>query len=73
MKTILIISALLAITLTNIFYLQTDESQAFLGVAPLYKQCDARWGSNIIGSGPDTICRVGCLMSSVAMALTDRG
>ena len=33
---------------------------------PLYKQCDSRWGSNKLGSST-TICKSGCLMSSVAM------
>lgn len=38
--------------------------------APLYKQCDSRWGSDKIDT--DTICQVGCLMSSTAMAIAAR-
>ena len=34
---------------------------------PLYKQCDPRWGSDLMVN--NTVCRVGCLMSSVSMAL----
>ncbi|RYG57092.1 hypothetical protein EON66_01230 [archaeon] len=34
---------------------------------PLYKQCDPRWGSHLIVS--ETICEVGCLMSSTSMAI----
>ena len=34
---------------------------------PLYKQCDSRWGSDIIVS--KTVCQVGCLMSSISMGL----
>jgi hypothetical protein len=34
---------------------------------PLFKQCDDRWGSDIMGT--KTICSVGCLMSSTAMGL----
>jgi hypothetical protein len=38
---------------------------------PLFKQCDSRWGSDHMGT--DTICEVGCLMSSTSMALNGRG
>lgn len=41
--------------------------------APNYKQCDARWGSNLLAQGPKTICQIGCAMTSVAMILADRG
>lgn len=34
---------------------------------PLYKQCDSRWGNHMMVT--KTICQVGCLMSSVSMAL----
>ena len=34
---------------------------------PLYKQCDPRWGSDLIVS--KTVCKVGCLMSSISMGL----
>jgi len=38
---------------------------------PLYKQCNSEWGNdNMEGS---TICQVGCLMSSVSMALNGHG
>lgn len=44
---------------------------------PLFKQCDPRWGSNMMGvAGPGeraTICKEGCAMSSVAMGLTGLG
>jgi hypothetical protein len=39
---------------------------------PLFKQCDGRWGSDKLGSS-STICKVGCLISSVAMALNGLG
>lgn len=34
---------------------------------PLYKQCNASWGNDIIET--TTVCKVGCLMSSTSMAL----
>jgi hypothetical protein len=40
--------------------------------APLFKQCDPRWGNNKLGSS-STICAVGCLMSSVSMAMAGLG
>jgi len=44
---------------------------------PLFKQCDARWGSDQMGvKGPgeqSTICGEGCAMSSLAMALAGLG
>jgi len=36
---------------------------------PLYKQCDPSWGSQQLGTSANTICKAGCAMSSVAMAL----
>lgn len=39
---------------------------------PLYKQCDGRWGSDKLGSS-STICKVGCLITSVAMAMNGLG
>lgn len=40
----------------------------------LYKQCGEDWSSTMIGtSASETICDVGCAMSSVAMALATRG
>jgi hypothetical protein len=44
----------------------------FPGTAsPLYKQCDPRWGNDIIETA--TVCNVGCLMSSISSALAGRG
>ena len=37
----------------------------------LYKQCDGRYANDVISRR--TIFAVGCLMSSVSMALTDMG
>jgi hypothetical protein len=39
---------------------------------PLFKQCDSRWGSDKLGSS-STVCKVGCLITSVAMALNGLG
>eukprot|EP01080_Neovahlkampfia_damariscottae_P009715 gene9715-1920_t len=39
---------------------------------PLYKQCDGRWGNDKLGSS-STVCKVGCLITSVAMALNGLG
>jgi len=36
---------------------------------PVYKQCNSSWGSNVMGQNGDTICQVGCLMSSISSAL----
>ncbi|GAM23579.1 hypothetical protein SAMD00019534_067540, partial [Acytostelium subglobosum LB1] len=38
---------------------------------PLYKQCDPRWGNDIIET--TTVCDVGCLMSSISMAIAGHG
>ncbi|EAL73331.1 hypothetical protein DDB_G0267756 [Dictyostelium discoideum AX4] len=38
---------------------------------PLYKQCDSRWGNDLIIT--ETICDVGCLMSSCSMAIGGKG
>lgn len=40
---------------------------------PTYKQCDSRWGSEQLGTSSNTICKAGCLMSSVSMALAGIG
>jgi hypothetical protein len=40
---------------------------------PLYKQCDAKWANEQLGTSSNTICSAGCLMSSAAMALTALG
>mmetsp|Transcript_5707 Transcript_5707/g.7986 ORF Transcript_5707/g.7986 Transcript_5707/m.7986 type:complete len:191 (-) Transcript_5707:61-633(-) len=38
---------------------------------PLFKQCDPAWGDDLMVT--ETICQVGCLMSSVSMALNGKG
>ena len=38
---------------------------------PLFKQCDPTWGNDTIVD--KTVCQVGCLMSSCAMALDGHG
>ncbi|KAF0973720.1 hypothetical protein FDP41_007107 [Naegleria fowleri] len=38
---------------------------------PLYKQCGQSWSSDIIYT--DTICKSGCLLTSMTMALDGRG
>jgi hypothetical protein len=40
---------------------------------PLYKQCDSRWANEQLGTSSNTICKAGCLMSSVSMALAGVG
>ncbi|CAM6001792.1 unnamed protein product [Sphagnum balticum] len=40
---------------------------------PLYKQCDSKWGGEQLGTSSNTICKAGCLMSSVSMALAAIG
>lgn len=40
---------------------------------PLFKQCNSAWGSDILGSGPATICKAGCVITSVSMALSSYG
>jgi len=37
---------------------------------PMYKQCDPAWKNDQLGTSSNTICSAGCLMSSVAMAMT---
>ena len=39
--------------------------------APTYKQCNSAWGPKIMAS--KSVCRVGCLMSSVAAGLASAG
>ena len=39
--------------------------------APVYKQCDSKWGSLVMSS--KTVCQVGCLMSSVASGIASLG
>eukprot|EP01096_Ripella_sp_DP13-Kostka_P003143 TRINITY_DN14533_c0_g1_i1.p1 TRINITY_DN14533_c0_g1~~TRINITY_DN14533_c0_g1_i1.p1 ORF type:complete len:217 (+),score=66.94 TRINITY_DN14533_c0_g1_i1:73-651(+) len=38
---------------------------------PLFLQCDPQWGADVIVS--ETVCQVGCLMSSISMALNGQG
>eukprot|EP00040_Diaphanoeca_grandis_P031787 m.190851 g.190851 ORF g.190851 m.190851 type:complete len:377 (+) comp32415_c3_seq2:181-1311(+) len=38
---------------------------------PTFKQCDPKWGDNLMVN--TTVCRVGCLMSSTSMALAGHG
>ena len=38
---------------------------------PLFSQCGQVWSNDIMGSSGQTICRKGCLMTSVAMVLND--
>jgi hypothetical protein len=40
---------------------------------PTYKQCDSKWGNEQLGTSSNTICKAGCLMSSVSMALSGCG
>jgi|SaaInlStandDraft_6_1057023.scaffolds.fasta_scaffold57087_1 hypothetical protein len=40
-------------------------------IYPLYKQCDPKWGKDVIVH--ETICEVGCLMSSISMSLAGNG
>jgi hypothetical protein len=40
---------------------------------PVYKQCDAKWGNTVMGSNNDTICQVGCLMSSISSGIAGTG
>lgn len=39
--------------------------------AESWKQCDSRWGSNLIGS--KTICKVGCMVTSTAIQIARSG
>lgn len=40
---------------------------------PVFKQCDDQWGNDKLGTSSSTICQSGCLISSIAMALTGCG
>jgi hypothetical protein len=40
---------------------------------PLYKQNDRQWAQERLGNGSNTIAKAGCLITSVAMALTAIG
>ena len=39
--------------------------------APTYKQCNSAWGSKVMAT--KSVCRVGCLMSSVAAGMASAG
>ncbi|TNV75787.1 hypothetical protein FGO68_gene6432 [Halteria grandinella] len=54
-KATILISALLSATLAY----------------PLFKQCDSAWGNNQLGTSSVTICKAGCLMSSMSMIIND--
>jgi hypothetical protein len=47
----------------------TDIIRFKINDYPVYKQCDPKWGNLPMGSNGDTVCQVGCLMSSVSSAL----
>mmetsp|Transcript_6686 Transcript_6686/g.16768 ORF Transcript_6686/g.16768 Transcript_6686/m.16768 type:complete len:198 (+) Transcript_6686:120-713(+) len=38
---------------------------------PLFKQCDKRWGSDVIVT--ETLCKVGCLENSISSGLAGKG
>jgi hypothetical protein len=40
---------------------------------PMYKQCDPAWGDVKMGANGETICDVGCLMTSITMAMAGSG
>ena len=40
---------------------------------PMFKQCDGRWGNEELGTSGETICKIGCLLSSIAMGLSGTG
>ena len=40
---------------------------------PLFKQCDSRWSADRLGTSSNSICKAGCLMSSVSMVLNGCG
>mmetsp|Transcript_5837 Transcript_5837/g.12874 ORF Transcript_5837/g.12874 Transcript_5837/m.12874 type:complete len:208 (+) Transcript_5837:33-656(+) len=51
---------------------QCSNSKAVQPFAfPVFKQCDPRWGSDEMVT--TTVCKVGCLMSSISSALNGRG
>jgi len=58
------------------FYSGVDFGATATWVTPMgefrqYQQCDAQWGSHIMTK--QTICKVGCFMSSVASGVRDHG
>lgn len=40
---------------------------------PLFSQCDSQWANDRVGTSDRTICQIGCLMTSAAMALAGTG
>lgn len=38
-----------------------------------FSQRDSRWGNNLMGNSPETVWEVGCLVSSMAMLMKQRG
>ena len=40
---------------------------------PLYKQCDAKWGPQQLGSSSNSICKSGSATASLSMALAGIG
>lgn len=62
-----IVALLLALAIA-----QTELSSLNINY-PLYKQCDAKWAKEQLGTSSNTICSAGCLMSSSAMALYAAG
>ena len=67
MRSTVITVLLLALT-SSAFGLQCTLNKK----CPVYKQCDSKWGSDVLGSS-STICKVGCLMSSLSSALAGWG
>lgn len=40
---------------------------------PIIKQCDGPWGNEELGHSGQTVCKIGCMMTSLAMALNWTG
>lgn len=57
----------------NIVFLFLVIAIAFSRNYPMFKQCDAQWANDQLGTSTTTICKAGCLMSSAAMALAGTG
>ena len=65
--------AIIIPTLMKIFLLALLVAVTLARTYPLYKQCDSRWANDQLGTSSNTICKAGCAMSSVAMALAGTG
>src|SRR3990167_983804 len=63
-----VVAVLLLALASSTFAIQCNLAKS----CPLYKQCDSRWGNDGLGSS-STICKVGCLMSSVSSAMAGWG